>query len=433
MTLLARIVTIPFFFLWLWNIRIPIGREEVFVQFVYIGFASLFLLIIMLIRNLELRRSSLTATILLVILLVPTIWYQISGTSGEVAFEHSADFPTTEIVKLLLVFLVFVTFNELLYYEFVTIDFLFTVFLVCIIASIVKYLFEYQDVILNLHVDDSRPEAGWIGGWNIYAFLLALACMILLGPLQLARSVRYALLILIIATMFTTLSRGGVVALSVGLFLYWRASLRSGNWRKWVRTPFAVGAIAAMLLGAAIVAGVESALYERYISTSLEAQSAEVGYLQSVSSGRTEFWLDAVLKLAAVETYYQWFLGYGVGHYVYPALRGPETDIGNQYLQFIYEYGLLGGAALTLWMFKGYSALRWDSDLRWAQTMKAMFAVFLVSSFFAGTIYATQAGWLVGIGAAIVVDMLRSVRSMRYSPASSARTPSVPHIGVKTA
>lgn len=431
---IVKFVIIPFFFLWITNVKIPIGGEEVFIQFLYIGFTSFFLLLIMIARHIGLRRSSLTAVVLLIFLLIPTIWYQISGMSDQIAFEHSGNFPSTVIIKLLLVFLVFVTFNELFYHKYVTIDFIFRVFLISIIFSIVRYIIEYEDVIRNLHVDLSRPESGWVGGWNTYPFLLSLACMILLGPLRLVQAVRYSLLILIIAVMLTTLSRGGILGLSVGLFLYWRSKISSGKRVEWARTLVKLGTVVVLVLGSAIAVGMLETLYDRYIVSFLETQYGGTDYLVSVSSGRTAFWLDAVSKITTAETYYQWFFGYGVGHYIYQTPRGPETDIGNLYFLFVYEYGVIVGVGLAVWMFKGYSALRWNCNLPWAQTMKAMFAIFLVSSFVENFLYTTQAGWLIGIGAAIVLDILRRDRRSRCQSATSgAGMPLLTDFGVRTA
>lgn len=417
MNTIARLAVLPVFFLWLANVKIPIGGVDIYIQWWYAAFASFFLLFIMLAHNISLTRTSVTAVVLLTVLLLPTIFYQVTGLTASVEFEHFSGFPWIAVAKLALVFLVFVTFNELLYHKYLTVEFLFKAYVICVLASIGRYVFDFQDLIINLNVAENRPYPEWIGGWNTYSFLLALACMILLGPLQWARTVRYSLLILVIATMFTTLSRGGIVALIVGLYLYWRSTAGTMNRREWFRMLVKAAAVVVLVFGVAVASGLGGALYARFVLSFLESQYVGASFLSSLSSGRTIMWLDTFAKFTSAEHYYQWIAGYGVGHYAYQTATTLESDMGNQYILFIYEYGVIVGIGLAVWMFKSYFALRWTCELPWARTIKAIFAIFLISNFVESLIYATQAGWLIGVGGAIALDVLRRDRVSKYRSA----------------
>ena len=280
--------------------------------------------------------------------------------------------------------------------------------------SIPKYLFLNFESILNLNVHGNRPFPIWIGGWNTYAFLLSLAFIIIYKYLSLSRIFKYSLLILVLGVMITTLSRGGVLALLVVLFLDWRSKIKSVRLTPFLRNFFVFIFILFIFLNAAILVGfgntVINAIYDRFVVSFIESQYEGVDYLQSVSSARSVLWKDSLTKLINVEHSYQWLFGYGLGHYAYEAGVGFETEMCNQYLLFLYEYGLIVGLALSALMFRAYSRLRWRSNLPWTQTVKAMFAIYLLNNFVEGFIYTTQICWIIGFGAAIVLHVLRSDR-----------------------
>lgn len=406
--------------MWLVNIKVPVAGQEIFFQFVYGGLASILLLTLVLGRTMALRKSSAVAIALVIVLLMPTLWFQISGWADAVRFEHFSGFPLATIVKLSVVLLVFVTFNELLYHNYVPIDFLFKTFLVSIVASIGRYLFEYRDLIASLDVNVSRPYPEWIGGWNTYAFLLSLAFVVLMGPLRISRGIRYILLTLVLIVMFTTLSRGGIVMLLLALALHWRSTVDSASAGESSGMPLKMAAIVLIGVAAVMFAGLGQTIYDRFVVSFIESQYEGAGYLQSVSSGRTVMWLVTLSKFTDVDHYFQWFLGYGVGHYAYTAQAGIETDMGNQYLLFIYEYGAIVGLALSAYMFKAYASLPWNSQVKWAKTIKAVFVIFLGSNFVETLIYTTQTGCLLGIGAAMVLHTLRAHRELSGNPVTAS-------------
>lgn len=414
MAILWKILLIPYFLLWIINEKVPLGGEEIFVSFIYDYFAALLILSLLISRNLGLHRSSFLA-VALIYLLIPTLFYQITGLTDAVPFDHLSRFPTGPILKLSLIALVFVAINELLIRRYVTVDFIFKGFLIAVLISIPKYLVESYELLLYLDVYGNRPYPEWIGGWNTYSFVLSLAFVVLLGPLRLLPIVRYSLLTLILAVMLTTLSRGGFLALVVALFLYFRSSFNLVKGHERVRAIFRVGAVIALGVGAIMVAvvvtGVGDALYSRFVESFLETQHGGDDYLQSVSSGRTVFWLDTLSRFTNVEHIYQWFFGYGIGHFAILNDHGFwETEMASQYIYFVYEYGLIVGLGLAVLMFRAYTLIRWRSNYPWARVVKTMFVIYLVLNFVEEFIYTTQVGWLIGVGAAIVLHALRNDR-----------------------
>jgi uncharacterized membrane protein len=182
-----------------------------------------------------------------------------------------------------------------------------------------------------------------------------------------------------------------------------------------LRRILKAGAVVAICVGAIIavvmVTGLGDVLQERYVVSLLESQTEGVSYVQSASSGRDVIWLDTLSKMTNLNHIYQWFFGYGIGHFGSMNVHGLyETDMGSQYIHFFYEYGLFVGLALCALMFKAYSLVQWRSSHPWAKPVKVMFVIFLASSFVEGFVYTTQVGWLIGVGAAIVLQVLRHDR-----------------------
>lgn len=412
MKALVGVLISPYFLLWLGNVKVPFAGEEVLVQFVYAYLVSVLILSILIAKDLRLLKSSLLSLALMGLLFVPTLFYQLSGLSDAVVFEHLSGFPLTAIAKWSLIFLVFVTFNELLFRNYVSPEYLFKIFVLTILLSIPIYLFKYYDLLLDLDIHENRPYPEWVGGWNTYAFLLALAFVIILRFDSIWLMVKILLLSVIFLVMLTTLSRSGLVALVVALILYGR--LRGGFESQIYprrKTILAVGATVLAAIGLAVLFGLGDVLYIRFVSTSIETQVEGVDYLQSVSSGRTVFWLDAVMKFIDVDHYYQWLFGYGVGHYGFTNNRLEiETDLGNQYLQFIYEFGFVIGIGLCLVLFRAYASIPWEGRSKWAATIKLCTSVLIVSHFFQGFVYGTQVGWLIGLGAALIMHVQRDYR-----------------------
>lgn len=410
MAVVFRILVVPYFFFWLINEKVPFGGQEVLVSFVYGFYATLVILALLISRHLALHRSSFFA-IAPVFLLIPTLVYQATGITDRVAFDHFSGFPTGPILKISLIAMVFVAFNELLARRYLTVDFIFKSFLVAVLISIPKYLIESYELILTLNVFENRPYPDWVGGWNTYSFVLSLAFVVLLGPLRLPATIRYSLLILILAVMLTTLSRGGLLALVAALMVGAWSRLKLVKSRERVRAIFRTGmlisfGVAAIMSGVAVT-GIGEALQSRFIDSFIETQLGD-DYLQSVSSGRSVFWVDTLSRFTNPEHVYQWFVGYGVGHFAYPNVHGLlETEMASQYIYWIYEYGLIIGLGLPVLMFKVYSLVGWDDNHPWARAVKMMFVIYLASSFVEEFIYTTQVGWLIGVGAAIFLHILR--------------------------
>jgi hypothetical protein len=406
-----KILLIPYFFLWLLNTKIPVGGDDIFLSFAYAYGASL-LIIVAFALTVGMTRSSVMAIGLLMFLLAPTLYYQLTGLSGAVAFEHSSGFPTGAVLKLTLILFVFIAFNELLAHRYVTAAYILTLLALAVLTSIPKYLVENYELIRHLGTEN-RPFPLWIGGWNTYAFVLSLAFVVVHETRVVSSAVKYGVLSVVFGVMITTLSRGAILALLVAEFLSWR-SVRKATGRDQSSTQLILAAALLVAVAVATVPGLGATIYDRFVTSFLESQYEGAGYLQRVSSARTVLWVDTFVKLVDPGHYYQWLFGYGVGHYSYRTEHTVESAMGSQYVLFLYEFGWIVGLGLTVLLFRAYARLKWRSDVAWARTIKALFAIFLVSNFVEEFTYTTQVGWLIGVGAALVLDIMRRERALRW-------------------
>ena len=414
MKVFFKILLIPYVFLWLVNYKIAVWDEPIFLSFVYAYAASL---VIIAARTLtgRLERSSVLALGLFIVLLTPTLGFQIFGVTDRVDFPHASGFPAEAILKLGLVLVVFTSFNELLANNAVSAAYMLKLFALGVLLSIPKYLFENYELIRHLDTYDNRPFPLWIGGWNTYGFILSLAFVIVQEAVFVSSAVRYAVMSVIFVVMITTLSRGAILALLVTLFLSWRSTrtTRTTTGPKHSGAKLLLAGIVPVVIVVASIPGIGDTIYDRFVTSFLESQYEGTGYLQSVSSARSVLWLDTLIKLVSLDHYYQWLFGYGVGHYAYETTYGFESAMGNQYILWVYEFGWIVGVALSLAMFRAYLRMRWRTDAWTARAIKAMFAIFLVSNFVEDFAYSTQVGWIIGAGGALVLDVARRERERR--------------------
>lgn len=414
MKVFFKILLIPYFFLWLLNTKISIGGNDIYLSFAYAYGASL-LIIAVFALTARMSRSSVVAIGVLILLLAPTVCYQLTGLSDAVAFEHFSGFPTGAVLKLTLILFVFIAFNELLAHRYVTVAYILALLALAVLISIPKYLGENYELIQHLGTEN-RPFPLWIGGWNTYAFILSLAFVVVHDTRGVSSALKYGVLSVVFGVMITTLSRGGILALLIAEFLSWR-SAKKATGRDRSSTKLILAATLLVAVAVATVPGLGATIYDRFVTSFIESQYEGSGYLQSVSSARTVLWADTFVKLIDPGHYYQWLFGYGVGHYSYGTEHTVESAMGSQYVLFFYEFGWIVGFGLTMLLFRAYARLKWRSDVPWARTIKALFVIFLVTNFVEEFTYTTQAGWLIGVGAALVLDVMRHERALRWRSA----------------
>ena len=84
-------------------------------------------------------KSSLISVFLISAILVPTTFYHIFGSYDSISFNHISSFPTIEMLKLSIIIVGFIVFNELLARNLITIDFIYKTFVIAVLLSIPKY------------------------------------------------------------------------------------------------------------------------------------------------------------------------------------------------------------------------------------------------------------------------------------------------------
>jgi hypothetical protein len=213
--------------------------------------------------------------------------------------------------------------------------------------------------------------------------------------------------------MLSTLSRSGLGALLVVLIADWVATQRQsklnrGNQFK-RRLPYALF-FALVLIPIFLTKG--DLIIDRFFSSFIEIQYEGVSLLQSISSGRTIQWLDTIAKLSSSEHKFQWFFGYGMGHYAWETPIAIETEMHNQYLLFLYEYGFIIGSILSIYTIRTMFVFSWRSTEPLDRLARTMVVVFVISCFVQGFIYTTQIGWVLGIFGATLLYIYKRQKSL---------------------
>ena len=207
-------------------------------------------------------------------------------------------------------------------------------------------------------------------------------------------------------TILSTLSRAGLGALVLVMVLDFVATLRSHRIKK--EKSFIAKFYFWVLCGSItmLLAAKSDLLVDRFLLSFMESQYEGVDLMQSITSGRTVQWMDAITKLLDSNHYFQWFWGYGIGHYAWgniieDVLR-VETEMHNQYLLFFYEYGLIIGAVLSFLLLRSPFLLSWRSVVPSERLARSILTIYVISSFVEGFIYTTQVGWILGLFGAII-------------------------------
>lgn len=359
----------------------------------------------MLLTRLAIFSSSLVALCGLFSILAITVTLRSLGVSDEVAFQHLAEFPWGAILKIVLVVLAFIATNEMLAHRMVSVESILKIFAISMLMSMFKYYFDSIDMIVELNIatqNEFRPYPKWIGGWNTYAFLLSIFFLIIYYGFFSKGFLRLLLLATVFLTILSTLSRAGLGALVLAIAFDFVA-IRSFHRIKRKKSLIARLNLLTLCGGAmAVLATKGDLLVDRFLLSFVESQYEGVDLLQSVTSGRTIQWIDTITKIVDPTHIFQWFFGYGIGHYAWGNAEAVETEMHNQYLLFFYEYGLVIGAILSFLLLRSPFALSWRSAAPLDRLARAVLVIYVITNLVEGLIYTTQAGWILGLFGAFV-------------------------------
>ena len=245
----------------------------------------------------------------------------------------------------------------------------------------------------------SRLDVAGLGGFNTYAFVIAMgtvAIIYLMGEYRSRPFGRVRVMGLLAAAAYlmvfllATFSRGGAVTMVVGVGIFVVASRNARD---------ATLLVAAGAIGLAVVIGM---LFQDLAPLAQRYTFAD----DATGTGRTAMWTFLLSEVA--RSPWGLLLGSGAGSIDYQLANFgglPFTTIysaHNAYLDVLVQYGLIGLTAITVFLIKsGRALLRLPRSAERALLL-AIFGQICVGSLIDSYYGASQVGWLFGFLGALI-------------------------------
>lgn len=370
------------------------------VSAVFLSLASLYIVLL----RLSVTKKSLLIAAIIFSVIAHSLILRIAGLSTSVSFQYSEGVPWPHIAKLVVFLMGFFVMYECFAKKLVSKEAFFLGLYVLIVISLPLYWIDGADKFLAFSVDsldEARYYPAWIGGWNNYAMILSFGFLIAYLHPAISKGIASRIVMLVIfMTILSTQSRGGlwflILALAVDYFFVGRARMFLSK-----RALLRVGGVIIVFLAVGIAFG--GPVYERFFGSFLGSANPDLDLLQSATSGRTVQWLDALIKLTDEQHAFQYFTGYGVGHYAWNNMEATETEIHNMYLQFFYDFGIFGGLGFCLIYLSLLRYVAWNSREPFDRLAKGLVIIVLMTSIFQGIVLVTQTGWWIAALLAFVI------------------------------
>jgi len=273
------------------------------------------------------------------------------------------------------------------------------------VLTLPVYWFENFQTIVKVNVvnlDAGRAYPAWIGGWNTYAMLLSFAIIIARFSKGYNSWKYFLLSVGLWLSLISTQSRGGLWFLLIAFMFDYlskkRLILSSSFIRKVIKFSPIILPIFAFLYFT-----VGDSFFRRFFSSFYEKNDFGAGVFQSATSGRSVQWLDGVFKLLDPNSIFQYFSGYGLGHYAWESLATIEIELHNTYFQFVYDFGFLFGIIASVGFLFMPLYLKRKSFDSFDRVSVGISVVIVLSGVVQGLFLSTQTGWIISMFIAFIV------------------------------
>jgi len=356
-------------------------------------------------------KVSLYAVVITVLCICHSYVLRYIGFATDVNFQYYELLPIGHYLKLFVFFLTFVVAYEGFRLNYAKYDIFCKSFVVMTVLTMVRYWIEYYDTISLVSTDNldlGRVYPDWVGGWNSYALILSFAFSIVYYMPYYSSLKRMTMLAMLGVTLVSTQSRGGVW---FTLFALIFNSLFFRGFNEEFKFHARHGLILFVLVPIFTLYG--DVIYERFILSFITISNVEIELVQSLSSGRSVQWMDAYTKIVDPSSYFQYFVGYGIGHYAWDNAAATEIEVHNMFLQFIYDFGiplgLLAGYGLISLCAVGPQGHGLDDN--YSKLMRAVGVIIVLTSLVEGIVFSTQTGWIVAAFLAMIIGFKRSAKN----------------------
>jgi hypothetical protein len=200
-----------------------------------------------------------------------------------------------------------------------------------LIALVILYFYYYYALIIITTLNNSN-----VTQFNAsYSILVALAGGLLIKN----KNIKYGLIFVSFIVVFSSLKRGGMIAISLALLFYFFVSLLHEKNKSFAKMVF-------RFMGLPIL-GIGLILLLIYMNDYFDIYNRFKNMGQDGGSGRVNIYLNVLGKFADF-SFFELLLGRG-SKGVYKVLN---VSAHNDFLEILFDYGLVGLCALLLILFK---------------------------------------------------------------------------------
>jgi hypothetical protein len=397
---------------WLFNFKIDY-YGEVYLSFLVDIILFLTVCAFWLINNKRIQPASYLILLASLFIVFHSWFLRGAGLSTSVSFEYMSAMPLGHYLKTILFGAVFFIYYNKFSNSKIEILKYINSYQVLISLAMVKYWYMYSEKILMVsseNLDAGRAYPEWIGGWNSFAMLVSFSIIFKYYKQEKSTIVGVLHAIALWGTLLSTQSRGGlwftVVALILLRLLTPQHKLEYTYSISWKVMYYFV----AVFLSVLIVFIFGESLFVRFFESFSAPANQNIELFQSATSGRSVQWLDLYEKFFSNASIFQYFFGYGIGHYAWATPTATEVEVHNMYLQFVYDFGLLFGLISCYFIYFIYSKINYKyADDYFKKISKALAIVIALSAAVEGLVFSTQTGWVV----ATVLALILSVENRR--------------------
>ena len=261
----------------------------------------------------------------------------------------------------------------------------YTLITVFALSASIKCVWENYNSLSMIDWNLYRPDPKWIGGPNQFASITGIGIMILLSNYfyNINRFLKLTMLCTLAFATFISMSRGAVYSLLMVLLIY----LCSKGFRVFIK--FISFAILNFIIFDYLFqySALWSNLKSRYLLINTTNSSTHL------TSGRSEIW-EHLLSEYARSPLMKKIFGNGVGTFYFDRY----FDAHSTYLQFLWEFGIIGLGLLFFSILYLYLPYLKKLFSRKKLTIESLCLLFILSNMmFEDYHYSTQTGWIIGL------------------------------------
>ena len=225
-----------------------------------------------------------------------------------------------------------------------------------------------------------------LGNYNAYGFLIAVALVISAYLFNIIKSRTYRLIFLtiqspLLVVLLYTSSRGGMLALIVGLAIFYLTNN--------IKSKFYFAIATTIMIITLVFVLQKNDTLESFLDRFLISNQNSDNF----DSGRSVIYLMLINEL--ISSPFNLLFGFGIGA-IDIQLSNTELiqSAHNTYLDVVYSFGIIGGILLVVYLFSLYKSLKFRPKSLEKSLLMSLFGQIILAFMYDSYWGATQIGWI---------------------------------------